>query len=118
MQTDFAVEALRVLAEPTRLELYRLLVRRGPLGVSAEDVVSTLGIAPSLLGASVALLERAELATSWRNSETAFHAVNPEGVRRLLAFLTADCCDGHPDLRQDFHHTADFNVPVRLVTAR
>jgi DNA-binding transcriptional ArsR family regulator len=118
MQTDFAVEALRVLADPTRLDLYRLLVRRGPLGISADDIAATLGLAPSALATSMTLLERAELATSWRNSETAFHAVNPEGVRRLLAFLTADCCDGHPDLCRDLHHTADFNVAVRLVTAR
>jgi DNA-binding transcriptional ArsR family regulator len=118
MQTDLAVEALRVLADPTRLDLYRLLVRRGPLGISADDIAATLGLAPSALATSMTLLERAELATSWRNSETAFHAVNPEGVRRLLAFLTADCCDGHPDLCRDLHHTADFNVAVRLVTAR
>jgi hypothetical protein len=118
MQIDFAVDALTVLANPIRLELYRLLVCRGPLGISADNIASTLGLAPSALATSMGLLGRAELATSWRNSETDFHAVNPEGVRRLLAFLTADCCDGHPDLCQDLHRTADFNVPVRLVTAR
>jgi DNA-binding transcriptional ArsR family regulator len=118
MQPDFAVDALAILADPTRLELYRVLVRRGPLGTSADNIASTLDLAPSALAAPMALLERAELATSWRNGEKVFYAVNVEGVRRLLAFLTADCCDGHPDLCRDLHHTAAFSAAVRLVYAR
>jgi predicted transcriptional regulator len=58
MQTDFAVDALTALANPIRLELYRLLVRRGPLGISADDIAATLGLAPSALVTSMALLER------------------------------------------------------------
>lgn len=118
MQTDFAVDVLTILADPTRLRLFRLLVRRGPLGSSIDGIVSTLGLAPSALTGPLALLERAEFATSWRDGENVFYAVNLEGVRRLLAFLTADCCDSRPGLCQDVHHTADFNAPVRLVSAR
>jgi hypothetical protein len=59
----------------------------------------------------MALLERAELATSWRNGENVFYAANLEGVRRLLAFLSADCSDSRSDLRKDLHHTAAFNAP-------
>lgn len=118
MQTTFALDALAALADLIRLELFRLLMRRGPLGTSADDIVSTLGVAPSELAVAAALLERAELATSWRHGQQVFYAVNVEGVRRLLAFLTADYCNGGRDFCQDLHQTAAFSAPVRLVSAR
>src|SRR5919106_2631966 len=118
MQKGFAIDALAALADPIRLELYRLLVRRGPLGTSAENIASTLDLAPSALAAPMAMLERAELATSWRNGEKVFYAVNVEGVRRLLSFLSSDCCDGHTDLCRDLRNTAALSAPLRLVCAR
>lgn len=118
MQPDFAIDALAILADPTRLELYRLLVRRGPLGSSADSIALTLDLAPSALAAPMAMLSRAELATSWRAGEKVYYAVNGEGVRRLVASLTADCCDGHPDLCRDLHHAAAPSAAVRLVYAR
>jgi len=106
MQTEFAVDVLTILADPTRLDLYRSLVRQGPLGISADNIVSTLELASTALVEPMALLERAELATSWRNGENVFYAANLEGGRRLLAFLSADCSD----LRKALPHTAPFNV--------
>jgi hypothetical protein len=59
MQTEFAVDVLTILADPTRLDLYRFLVRQGPLGISADNIVSTLELAPTALVEPMALLERA-----------------------------------------------------------
>jgi protein-tyrosine-phosphatase len=43
-------------------------------------------------------LERAGLLRSWRVQRNIFYAVDMEGTRRLIAFLTEDCCQGHPQL--------------------
>ena len=45
--------------------------------------------------------ERADLLRSWRVERRIFYSVDLEGTRRLLSFLTEDCCQGHPDLCGD-----------------
>src|SRR6266545_3889357 len=43
-------------------------------------------------------LERAGLLRSWRIERHIYYAVDIEGTRRLVAFLTEDCCRGHPEI--------------------
>ena len=98
MQTDEALAALAALAHPTRLEVFRLLIRQGPIGMPAGQIAEALSIGPSTLSPHLAQLNRAGLATSWRNERRIYYAFNVEGMRRLLAFLTQECCQGHPEL--------------------
>jgi DNA-binding transcriptional ArsR family regulator len=110
METKQALEALSALAQATRLEVFRCLVRQGPIGLPAGKIAEMLDVAPSTLSPHLAQLERARLATSWRDERRIFYAVNVEGTRRLLAFLTEECCGGHPELCQDLWRTARFGA--------
>jgi len=110
METKQALEALSALAQAHRLEVFRLLVRQGPIGMPAGKIAEALEIAPSTLSPHLAQLERAGLATSWRDERRIFYAVDVEGTRRLLAFLTEECCGGHPELCRDLARTADFGA--------
>jgi len=110
METKQAVDALSALAQATRLEVFRLLVRQGPIGMPAGQIAEALEVAPSTLSPHLAQLERAGLATSWRDERRIFYAVNVEGTRRLLAFLTEECCGGHPELCRDLQRTASFGA--------
>jgi ArsR family transcriptional regulator, arsenate/arsenite/antimonite-responsive transcriptional repressor len=110
METTQALEALSALAQATRLEVFRLLVRQGPIGMPAGQIAEALEVAPSTLSPHLAQLERAGLATSWRDERRIFYAVNVEGTRRLLAFLTEECCSGHPELCRDLQRTANFGA--------
>jgi ArsR family transcriptional regulator len=110
METKQALEALSALAQAHRLEVFRLLVRQGPIGMPAGKIAEALEIAPSTLSPHLAQLERAGLATSWRDERRIFYAVDVEGTRRLLAFLTEECCGGHPELCRDLALTADFGA--------
>lgn len=101
METTTAVSALAALAHDARLEVFRLLVRCGPSGMPAGAIAETLEIAPSTLSHHLALLDRAGLLRSWRVERRIFYAVDLEGTRRLLAFLTEDCCQGRPELCGD-----------------
>lgn len=98
MEEKGAVEALAALAQEHRLRVFRLLVREGPDGLSAGDIAGRVAVPPSTLSHHLAHLERAGLLRSWRVERRIFYAIDFEGTRRLVAFLTEDCCQGRPDL--------------------
>jgi DNA-binding transcriptional ArsR family regulator len=98
MESELAVQALAALAQETRLTVFRLLVREGPNGLPAGMIAERVGVPPATLSFHLAQLERASLLTSRRESRQIFYATDYEGTRRLLAFLTEDCCQGHPEI--------------------
>ncbi len=98
METNDAVMALAALAQDTRLRVFRLLVKQGPSGLPAGEIAGRLAVSPPTLSAHLAQLGRAGLIRSWRVERRIFYAVEVEGTRRLLRYLTDDCCQGHPEL--------------------
>ena len=98
MEANDVVTALAALAQEHRLAVFRLLVREGPSGLSAGDIAARVAVAPSTLSHHLGQLERAGLLRSWRLQRRIFYAVDVEGTRRLLAFLTEDCCQGRPEI--------------------
>jgi ArsR family transcriptional regulator, arsenate/arsenite/antimonite-responsive transcriptional repressor len=98
MEEIAAVEALAALAQPTRLRIFRLLVRHGRGGLPAGVIADRLAVAPSTLSFHLAQLERAGLLRASRAQRQILYAVDLEGTRRLLTFLTEDCCQGRPEL--------------------
>ncbi len=98
MEMDRAVLALSALAHETRLAVFRLLVREEPGGLPAGEIASRLQVTPATLSFHLAQLERAGLLSSNRRSRQIVYRVELEGTRRLLAFLTEDCCQGRPEL--------------------
>jgi len=98
MKHTQAVAALSALAHEHRLRVFRLLVRVGPPGLSAGKIATRIGIAPSALSFHLAHLERAGLLRSWRAQRHIYYALRVEGTRRLLTFLTEDCCQGRPEM--------------------
>jgi ArsR family transcriptional regulator, arsenate/arsenite/antimonite-responsive transcriptional repressor len=98
METKNAVAALSALAHETRLKVFRLLVREGPDGLPAGQIAEQLDVVPPTLSAHLAQLERAKLVRSWRVERRIYYAVDIEGTRSVLRYLTEDCCQGQPDL--------------------
>ena len=101
MEGIAAVAAFASLAQENRLRVFRLLVQRGPSGLPAGEIAERIGVPPSTLSHHLAHLERADLLRSWRVERRIFYSVDLEGTRRLLSFLTEDCCQSHPDLCGD-----------------
>lgn len=83
-----------------------MLVREGPL--PAAEIASRLEISPSALSFHLAHLERAALVHSWREGRNSMYAVEIKGMRRLLTYLTEDCCNGHPEICGDFGHVSNL----------
>jgi ArsR family transcriptional regulator, arsenate/arsenite/antimonite-responsive transcriptional repressor len=98
MEHDDAVLAFAALGHGTRLGILRLLVRQGPNGLAAGAIAEDLDVIASTLSFHLKELERARLVLSWRRQRQIFYAADFEGLRRLLTFLTEDCCGGRPEI--------------------
>jgi DNA-binding transcriptional ArsR family regulator len=98
MESAIALQRLSALAQEGRLEVFRLLVKRGPDGMAAGDIARKLGVAPNTLSAQLLVLSHAGLVRARREGRSIIYALEPAAMRDLLTFLTADCCGGRPEL--------------------
>ena len=98
MEIKAAVDALSALAQPSRLEAFRLLVSTGPDGLPAGEIAARLGVPPATLSFHLGLLVRAGLISAKRSGRSIIYALDPEGIQVLLEFLIGDCCQGRPEL--------------------
>ena len=92
MDSSQAVLALGALAHDTRLAIFRMLVERGPDGLSAGVIAERLGIPPSSLTFHVQHLHRAGLITQRRLSRQLIYAADFTAMNALVGFLTENCC--------------------------
>ncbi|MFQ3595168.1 MAG: helix-turn-helix transcriptional regulator [Sphingomonadaceae bacterium] len=101
MEESEALAALSALAQPTRLAVFRALVRAGPDGLAAGELAGLVATPPSTLSSHLRLLEQAGLVLSRRMGRHIFYAASFPAARALLAFLMQDCCAGHPAICAD-----------------
>lgn len=92
MERQDAVAALAALAQDSRLEVYRLLVKRGPEGFAAGEIGEKLAIPGPTLSFHLKELAQAGLVTARKESRFVFYAANFERMNTLLAYLTENCC--------------------------
>jgi ArsR family transcriptional regulator, arsenate/arsenite/antimonite-responsive transcriptional repressor len=98
MSSPHALAALAALGQPTRLEIFRLLVRREPEGLAAGAIADIVGAPHNTLSTHLAILARAGLVRGVREGRAIIYRADIEGMRDLISFLVTDCCDGHPEL--------------------
>lgn len=94
MKTIQAISSLSALAQDTRLDVFRFLMRNLPAGVSAGDLATEFGVPASTMSAHLAILTRAGLTRSERHGRSIRYAADMDGIKGLLAFLVKDCCNG------------------------
>lgn len=98
MKPDLAIEALGALAQPTRLDAFKLLVRHEPDGLPAGQVATQLDVPQNTMSAHLAILTRAGLIQSARQSRSIIYRANIDTLRELMLFLVKDCCEGRAEL--------------------
>ena len=92
MDAKQTISALSALAHENRLELFRLLVQRGPEGLSAGVIAERLAVPPSSLSFHLQQLVHAGLITQRRASRQIIYAADCGAMRRLMGYLTENCC--------------------------
>ena len=100
MKLNEAANALSALAQPNRLEVFRLLVRCGEQGICAGDISTQLSIPKPTLSFHLKELVQAGLIASQRDGRSIIYRLNVTGMKDLMTFLTEDCCQGRPELCQ------------------
>jgi DNA-binding transcriptional ArsR family regulator len=98
MDKDSAISALGALAQGTRLDTFKLLVRHEPNGMAAGEIARQLDVPQNTLSAHLGILARAGLVRSERHSRSIIYRADLDGLRALTLFLIKDCCAGSPEL--------------------
>jgi ArsR family transcriptional regulator len=94
MEIEAALACLAALSQPTRLEAFRLLVRREPKGLPAGDVARALCVPQNTLSAHLNVLSQARLVVSARNGRSIVYRADLSRLNALTRFLAEDCCGG------------------------
>jgi ArsR family transcriptional regulator len=98
MDKDSAALCLAALAQPTRLDAFRLLAKHEPDGLAAGELARQLVVPQNTLSAHLNILTHAGLAKGERRSRSIVYRVDLARLRDLTLFLIADCCGGRPEV--------------------
>ena len=101
MRFEKAAKQLEALGSPTRLQVYRMLVRAGDGGLPVGRLQSRLGIAASTLSHHLHRLILTGLVTQERQATSLICRASYPAMRALIGFLADECCaDAVPERAQ------------------
>ncbi len=96
MDKKSTLEALAALAQETRLDVFRLLIRAGAEGMLAGEISEALDVRQNTMSTNLSILSQSGLIHKQREGRSIRYFADMNGVRGFLAFLMEDCCGGHP----------------------
>src|ERR1700733_13048591 len=92
MKVEKVAKQLEALGNPTRLQLYRALVRAGDEGLPVGHVQEKLHIAASTLSHHLHRLILTGLVTQERQATTLNCLANFSAINDLVGFFVDECC--------------------------
>ncbi|MGE0231756.1 MAG: ArsR/SmtB family transcription factor [Flavobacteriaceae bacterium] len=101
MILERAATQLEALGNPTRLDIYRLLVRAGEDGLSVGRIQQRVGIPGSTLSHHCKCLAAAGLITRERRGTSLICRADYTSMNALVGFLADECCADAQPARAD-----------------
>jgi ArsR family transcriptional regulator, arsenate/arsenite/antimonite-responsive transcriptional repressor len=98
MKKSSVITALGALSQETRLDIFRLLVQKGPEGMPAGEIGDRLGQPSPTMSFHLNQLRFAGLVSSRRESRSIIYTANYKTMNELLGYLTENCCGGRTEL--------------------
>ncbi len=98
MENEDAIAALAALAQSTRLDTFRPLVKHEPDGVAAGELARILDVPQNTMSAHLATLSRSGLVKGERQSRSIIYRADLNRFRDLTLFMINDCCGGNAKL--------------------
>jgi ArsR family transcriptional regulator, arsenate/arsenite/antimonite-responsive transcriptional repressor len=92
MKVERAAEQLEALGNPTRLGIYRQLVRAGDNGMPVGKIQLKLDLPASTLSHHLKKLVDVGLVTQERQATTLICRAHYPGMNALIGFLSDECC--------------------------
>lgn len=102
-----ATEAFQSLSSVIRLDVFRLLMKTGPEGMVAGEISATLGIPPTNLSFHLKTLTQVGLLDVEQEGRFQRYRADMALMMDLVAYLTDECCSGHPE------QCVDVSMPKR-----
>lgn len=94
MKSPDALACLNALAQEHRLNLYRLLVQAGDVGMAVGELAEATGLPGATLTNHLHILRRAGMVSDERQGRVIQCRANYAQMNALLGFLTENCCGG------------------------
>ena len=94
MDIDETAQCLAELGHPTRLRVFRYLVKMGHRGVPVGEIQEELDVPGSTLSHHLAHLSRADLISQTRSGRILHCTPRFDRLQGILDFLVAECCEG------------------------
>ena len=94
MKNKDAISVLAALAQETRLDIFRLLVRAGNEGLAAGAIGDALSIPAATLSFHLKELKNAGTVSCRREGRSLIYSADFKTMNALLGFLTENCCQG------------------------
>ena len=98
MESEDAILGLAALAQATRLDVFRLLVKHEPDGLAAGEIAKALAVPQNTMSSHLAILSRAGLVSAQRFSRSIVYRADLARLRAVMLFMLRDCCDGRPEI--------------------
>lgn len=98
MDKSKAIIAFAALAQPTRLDVFRLLIKAGHDGLSAGEISDKLNIRQNTMSTHLAILTRSNLTSNKKQGRSVRYFANYAGTSDLISFLMEDCCGGNTEI--------------------
>ncbi|MGL5048001.1 MAG: ArsR/SmtB family transcription factor [Shewanella sp.] len=94
LNIESAAKVLKELGHPTRLALFRALVKGGPTGVAVGQLQEKLQIPGSTLSHHISALMSAGILSQRREGRVLYCVPDYALLQGLVHFLQAQCCSG------------------------
>lgn len=94
MKNTEAIQAFIALGQDSRLNIFRLIVQRGDVGLTPTQIIEKLGIPNATLSFHLKELLQANLLIVKRQSRNLIYRPNAQMVQNLSDFLLDNCCGG------------------------
>ena len=113
MEKLIATQIFESLASGVRLDVFRLLVKQGKVGLVAGEIASTVGLPPTNLSFHLKAMMQAGLLSVTQEGRYQRYRANLSLMVDLIAYLTEECCSGQPASCVDVqHHSCCTNLDI------
>ena len=97
MENKRATQLFESLSSGIRLDIYRLLVKQGREGMVAGQIAATLNLPANNASFHLKGMTHAGLITVEQEGRFQRYRANLALMLELIAYLTEECCAGHPE---------------------
>ena len=99
MKESQAISIFAALAQETRMQIVRRLVKAGDAGMPSGALAEALGVSAASMSFHLGQLKSAGLVTSSRQSRSIIYKADYRKLGAVIRFLMEDCCNDDPRVR-------------------